>query len=62
MKKNKWQTPKLKIISRMTPQEFVLTGCKQQQSSTNRDPGTLVQMCGANDGAACGACQARGQS
>ena len=62
MKKSKWQTPELKIISRITPQEFVLTGCKQQQSSTNLDPGSLVQMCGANDGNNCAACQARGQS
>lgn len=62
MKKKKWKTPKLEIISRVTPQEFVLTACKQQQSSTPRDPGTLVQMCGANTPGDCGACSARGQS
>ena len=62
MKKRKWKTPKLEIISRVTPQEFVLTACKQQQSATPRDPGTLVQMCGADIVGNCAACSARGQS
>ena len=62
MKPLKWQTPKLKILSRLAPEEFVLTNCKQQQSSTPRDPGTLVQMCGADVVGNCGACAARGQS
>ncbi|MEN8154707.1 MAG: hypothetical protein ABFR75_11875 [Acidobacteriota bacterium] len=62
MKRLKWQTPKLKILSRLTPEEFVLTNCKQQQSNTPRDPGTLVQMCGADIAGNCGACSARGQS
>lgn len=62
MKQVKWQTPKLKILSRLTPEEFVLTACKQQQSASPRDPGTLVQMCGADIIGNCAACQARGQS
>ncbi len=62
MKKKKWHTPKLEILSRATPQEFVLTNCKQQQSQSPRDPGTLVQMCGSDIPGNCGACSARGQS
>lgn len=62
MKKKKWKTPKLEILSRVTPEEFVLTACKQQQSQTALDPGTLVQMCGSDVGGSCAACQARGQS
>lgn len=62
MKKGKWETPKLKILSRLTPEEFVLAGCKQQQSGTPLNPGTLVQMCGADVVGNCAACQNRGQS
>lgn len=63
MSKKKWQTPKLVVLSRLSPQEFVLAGCKQQQSHTNRDAGSQVQMCGSNPPAGnCGACQNRGQS
>ena len=62
MKKTKWNTPKLEILSRVTPEEFVLTGCKQQQSATPLDPGTLVQMCGSDVAGNCAACRARGQS
>lgn len=67
MSKKKWQTPKLVILSRLSPQEFVLAGCKQQQSQTNRDPGSQVQMCGSPADPSkpkinCAACQNRGQS
>jgi len=62
MKNLKWNKPKLKILSRLTPEEFILTACKQQQSATARDPGTQVQMCGSEAAANCGACAARGQS
>lgn len=62
MRNLKWNKPKLRILSRLTPEEFILTACKQQQSSTARDPGTQVQMCGSEASANCGACAARGQS
>ena len=63
MKNKKWTTPRLEILSRVSPEEFVLTACKQQQSGSARDPGTQVQMCGAPSGqGSCAACQARGQS
>lgn len=62
MKKKKWEPPKLEILLRVSPEEFVLTACKQQGAGIARDPGTLVQMCGAEKGKSCRACQARGQS
>ena len=62
MENEKWQIPKLKILSRLTPEEFILTACKQQQTSSARDPGTQVQMCGSEAAANCGACAGRGQS
>ncbi|MCK4837007.1 MAG: hypothetical protein KAT17_10225 [Candidatus Aminicenantes bacterium] len=62
-KKKKWKTSKLIVLSRVTPQEFVLQGCKHQQSGTPLDPGTQVQMCGSDPPAGnCAACQPRGQS
>jgi len=63
MKKTKWEVPKLVVLCRLSPQEFVLAGCKQQGSQTSRDPGTQVQMCGSDPPEGnCGACQSRGQS
>ena len=61
-KKKKWKTPTLEILSRITPEECILTACKQQGAGVPRDPGTLVQMCGADEIGNCAACQARGQS
>ena len=62
MDKKKWTTPKLEILSRVSPQEFILTACKDQGAGSARDPGTLVQMCGSESGNNCGACRARGLS
>jgi len=62
MKKVKWNRPKLKILSRLTPEEFVLTRCKQNGAGVTLDPGNLVQECGNTIPGNCAACSARGQS
>lgn len=62
MKRVKWTTPKLKILSRLTPEEFILTRCKQNGAGIPLDPGNTIQECGAVDTANCAACNARGQS
>jgi hypothetical protein len=60
-KKKKWETPRLEILSRITPEECILLRCKHQNSNTPLDPGNTVQVCGAVAGG-CAACNARGQS
>ena len=62
MKRVKWTTPKLKILSRLTPEEFVLTRCKQNGAGVALDPGILVQECGNTIPGNCAACSARGIS
>jgi len=62
MKKAKWETPKLKILSRLTPEEFILTRCKQNGAGIPLDPGIMVQECGNTIPGNCRACHARGQS
>ncbi|MCK5222727.1 MAG: hypothetical protein KAR14_14165 [Candidatus Aminicenantes bacterium] len=62
MKRVKWTTPKLKILSRLTPEEFVLTRCKQNGAGIQLDPGFLVQECGNTIPGNCAACSARGTS
>ncbi len=62
MKPFKWETPKLKILSRLTPEEFVLTRCKQNGAAIQLDPGNLVQECGNTIPGNCAACSARGVS
>ena len=62
MKRVKWTTPKLKILSRLTPEEFILTRCKQNGAGIQLDPGNTIQECGTTADGNCAACSARGLS
>jgi hypothetical protein len=60
MEKKPWQTPKLTILTRIRPEEAVLTSCKL--TAGGGGPGGNSQGCGTDAAANCSACQSRASS
>ena len=61
MKKLKWKTPKLEVLSRVTPEEFVLSACKRAAAGSVGSNDIGSGGCGMT-ATNCQACQPRGGS